>query len=57
MTDVIHRFDRARLRRLKIAYDKAVKAGVSQFEFEGEDLLVSYARYLLEYLEGVLPKG
>lgn len=50
-------FDRAKLGRLRIAHDKAVAAGLSQFEFEGNELLVSYARYLIEYLETVLPNN
>jgi hypothetical protein len=49
-------YDRPKLRRLRAAYEKAVAAGASQFDFEGAELLVSYARYLIEYLEGALPK-
>lgn len=37
---------------LRKAYDKAVKAGLSEFTFNGQVLLVDYAKYLLEYLEG-----
>lgn len=49
-------FDRPKLRRLQAAYKTAVAAGATQFDFEGNELLASYARYLIEYLEGVLPK-
>ncbi len=44
-------FDRPKLAKLKVLYDKAVKARQEQFVFEGNDLLVSYAKYLIEYLE------
>lgn len=43
-------FDEDRALRFKAAYEKAVVAGVDQFNFEGSDFLVSYAKYVLEYL-------
>lgn len=55
----LQRFDRARRDRLRKAYDAAVAAKQEQFNFEGNDLLVAYAKYLLEYLDsrlGLEPK-
>lgn len=37
---------------LRRAYDTAVKAKHETFTFEGSELLVAYAKYLLEYLDG-----
>lgn len=36
---------------LRKAYDQAVKGQQSVFPFEGDDMLVSYAKHLLEYLD------
>jgi hypothetical protein len=47
-------FDRPKLERLKAAHAKAVEQGLDAFEFEGWPLLASYAKYLIEYLEGSL---
>lgn len=44
-------FDRPTLEALKQEYDKAVKEGKETFTFQGQELLVSYARYLIEYLQ------
>jgi hypothetical protein len=43
-------FDREKLRRLKTAYDRAVKQGNESFMFDGNELLTAYAKYLIEYL-------
>ena len=45
-------FDRQTLDQLKGAYGKAVKANEETFVFKGNLMLVSYAKYLIEYLEG-----
>lgn len=37
--------------KLKRTYRKAVDENKTQFTFEGHELLVSYAKYLIEYLE------
>jgi len=37
---------------LKRDYEKAVAANDTKFTFEGNVLLVAYAKYLLEYLDG-----
>ena len=42
------------LEKLKKAQVEAVERGQRQFVFEGQDVLVAYAKYLIEYLEGVL---
>jgi hypothetical protein len=47
-------FTRAKLERLKKAYDRARLKGEHQFMFEGKALLTNYAKYLIEYLEGVI---
>lgn len=44
-------FDLAAYRRFRRVYEKAVKEEKTEFEFEGREYLVSYAKYLLEYLE------
>ena len=44
-------FDRPTLARLKRAYNKACEAKLDSFVFEGHELLVAYAKYLIEYLE------
>lgn len=44
-------FDRPKLDRLKKDYDKAKASGAEQFTFDGEVYLVSYAKYVIEYLE------
>lgn len=44
-------FDRAKLRRLKNAYRAAMTRGEQQFTFEDHELLVTYAKYLIEHLE------
>lgn len=47
-------FDRNSLARLKRIYNKALKDGKTKndvIKFEGNDLLIGYAKYLIEYLE------
>lgn len=44
-------FTPAKLRALKRLYNAAAKKGYDQFTFNGRTLLVTYARYLIEYLE------
>lgn len=41
-------------RRLRRAYEKAVADGVDEFVFDECPLLIDYAKYLLEYVEGEL---
>lgn len=38
---------------LKKAYDKAVKEGKEYFVYKGTELVTSYAKYLLEYLQSL----
>lgn len=45
-------FDKDRTKELREAYDTAVADDAEQFIFHGHALLVSYAKYLLQYLEG-----
>lgn len=44
-------FDKKKFLALKKAYNKAKKDNKKVFEFEGNQLLVDYAKYLIEYLE------
>jgi hypothetical protein len=44
-------FTPAKLAQLKCAYHNAVEMKVEQFTFEGHELLVAYAKFLIEYLE------
>jgi len=44
-------FTKAKLIKLKRAYQNAVNQKKLQFDFEGQALLVPYAKYLIEYLE------
>jgi len=38
---------------LQRAYDRAVEGGQDIFVFEGQELVVGYAKYLLEYLKQI----
>lgn len=38
------------LAKLKRIHNKAVKNGKAEFQFDGHTLLVSYAKYLIEYM-------
>ena len=49
MTEIT--WDRAKLKRLRRAYENA-KTDV--FEFEGAEFVRGYAKYLIEYLDGIL---
>jgi hypothetical protein len=50
----ITKFDQDSYDALKKAYDKAVKEEKTMFVYEGQDVLTSYAKYLLEYLKSLL---
>ena len=41
------------LPKLKGYYNLAVEKGWEQFDFNGSILLTAYAKYLIEYLEGI----
>lgn len=47
-------FDRAKLSKLKQAYEGAEALALDQFTFDGQEFVTSYAKYLIEYLEGQL---
>lgn len=47
-------FDRDKLEKLKRRYKECPEGGT--FEFEGKEILKSYAKYLIEYLEQRLPR-
>lgn len=47
-------FNKAKLIKFKKAYDKAEKADTESFVFEGNEYILGYAKYLIEYLEGRL---
>lgn len=43
-------YDKIEYKKLKRAYKLAVKANKVSFNFNGEVVLTTYAKYLLEYL-------
>jgi len=43
--------NKSELANLKLAREKAIKNGHDKFLFQGKAILVSYAKYLIEYLE------
>lgn len=47
-------FDKAKLKRLKQAYQKAINNDQEIFLFDNNELLVGYSKYLIEYLESQL---
>lgn len=44
-------FDLDKLQELKSSYENAVRENRDSFWFDNKQLLVSYAKYLIEYLE------
>lgn len=54
MTDLF--LNRSDYQDLKSHYDKAVEAKLDTFEWRGRKILVTYAKYLLEYLNLELSK-
>lgn len=46
-------FNRNLFATLKEKYNHAVENKIEVFEFEGQEVLTSYARYLIEYLETI----
>lgn len=42
-----------KLKKLKLAYEKAKKENKKMFEIEGYKFVTDYAKYLLEYLKDV----
>lgn len=45
------------LKRLKKLYNKAVREGRDQFTFRGQPVLTSFAKYYIDYLEGIIERG
>ena len=41
------------LPKLKQAYAEAVRSNADKFNFKGDEILVAYAKYLIEYMEGL----
>lgn len=44
-------FDKIKFESFKICYNKAVENNLNEFEFEGNDYVVPFAKYLIEYFE------
>lgn len=44
-------FTSNKFKALKTAYETAIKEQADTFIFEGKEYLVTYAKYLIEYLE------
>lgn len=51
---IITSFDKKKYEDLEKSYNEAIKENKIQFIFEGQTLLVAYAKYLLEYLKPLL---
>lgn len=43
--------------KLKKEYAKAIKEGKDIFTFKGNELLVNYAKYLIEYLSDIFDRS
>lgn len=57
MTDMNHtNLSFGDLPKLKKEYKKAVAEGKESFTFKGGELLTDFAKYCIEYLEGLKPK-
>jgi hypothetical protein len=41
--------DKNNINDFKVSYNKALKKGEDMFNFEGTDVLTSYAKYVIEY--------
>ena len=48
-------FNKEKVDKLRKEYNKARANNKTQFVFEGKDILVDYAKYLLEYLDSRFP--
>lgn len=46
-------FTETSFERFKKAYEDASSEGKEQFTFEGNDVLVSYAKYVIQYVESM----
>lgn len=44
-------FNKPKRERLRAAHKDAVANGLEVFEFEGNELVVGYAKYMLQYLD------
>lgn len=49
-------FDEPTLERLKVAYEEARIAGKDVFIFEEREYATSYAKYVIQFLEGEFAK-
>jgi hypothetical protein len=49
--EILTTFDREKYDKLEKQYNEAVDKKETQFKFEGQPILVAYAKYLLEYLK------
>ena len=56
MSDPVITWDRAKLERFRKAYNNTVRKRHDVFMFEDHNFLVSYARYLIMYLDTQLKK-
>ena len=44
-------FTRTKLQELRNAHTNAIARGDDEFEFEGQQMLTCYSKYLIEYLD------
>ena len=52
MAKQIVKFDRAKLIEFKKHYEQATKMHLETMMFDGNEYVMTYAKYLIEYLEG-----
>lgn len=50
-------FKKQDLANLKLSYSVAIKNNKTVFKFKGHKILVSYAKYVIEYLDGIFNKS
>jgi hypothetical protein len=48
-------WDRRRLTTFRLEWIDALTKGATQFNFEGHEYLVEYAKYMIDYLDEMLP--
>lgn len=51
MANKMVEFTPSKLRKFKTAYNKAVQSNQETFKWQGDEYVVGYAKYLIEYLE------
>lgn len=50
-------FNEKELKEFKEIYQKSIDDGLTEFSYKGNEYSVSYAKYLIEYLESIIEKN